>query len=80
MSDANLTNHEWRPKMAAEGKAIYMTGKTAEERAKLNAAANKKSLRLPLDLSLVEQQERQKVANSAATYLGAAAHAFDLLA
>ena len=30
-SDANLTDHEWRLKMAAEGKALYIPGNTAEE-------------------------------------------------
>lgn len=29
--DAHLTDHEWRLKMAAEGKAFYLPGKTAEE-------------------------------------------------
>lgn len=29
--DAHLSDHEWRLKMAAEGKAIYIPGKTVEE-------------------------------------------------
>lgn len=29
--DAPLSDHEWKLKMAAEGKAIYIPGKTAEE-------------------------------------------------
>lgn len=31
MSDEHLTDHEWRLKMAAEGKAIYVPGKTVEQ-------------------------------------------------
>ncbi|MFC3059416.1 hypothetical protein [Paenirhodobacter populi] len=30
-SDARLSDHEWKWKMAAEGKAIYIPGKTAEQ-------------------------------------------------
>jgi len=30
-SDAHLSDHEWRLKMAAEGKALYTPGKTDEE-------------------------------------------------
>ena len=29
--DAFLSDHEWKLKMAAEGKALYIPGKTAEE-------------------------------------------------
>lgn len=31
MSDAHLSDHEWKLKMAAEGKAIYIPGKTTEQ-------------------------------------------------
>lgn len=30
-SDAFLSDHEWKLKMAAEGNAVYILGKTAEE-------------------------------------------------
>ncbi len=31
MSDAHLSDHEWKLKMASEGKAIYIPGKTTEQ-------------------------------------------------
>ncbi|SMX50920.1 hypothetical protein [Maliponia aquimaris] len=80
MSDAQLSDHEWRLKMAREGKAIYVPGKTEEEvKARLDGET-RKSLRLHLNVSLRELEGAKIAANNAATNYGAAAHAFELLA
>lgn len=42
-TDALLSDHEWKLKMAAEGKAIYVPGKTAEQ-IKADFAAQAKQL------------------------------------
>lgn len=79
MSDAHLTDHEWKLKMAREGKALYVPGKTDEQVKAEMDGARRKSLRLHLDVSLIEQEDWQKAADTAATNYSAAADALDLL-
>jgi hypothetical protein len=82
--DAHLTDHEWRLKMAAEGKALYLPGKTVEEMLaedeKRKADAMVKHHRVQLDFNRDELERMTAAANGAEIYLWEAACAFELLA
>ncbi|WP_323772051.1 hypothetical protein [Antarctobacter sp.] len=75
---------DYRVKNAREGKAVYIPGRPIEEfKAELERKADmadRKSLRLHLDVSLNELEGARKATDNAATNYSAAADAFDLLA
>lgn len=92
--DADLSDHEWRLKMAAEGKAIYVPGRSVEEvKAEFAAGRKKQGIKPKLtktnsfedlamiNLSITEEQydEFQQATDEAAYLLAHAGNVFDLL-
>ncbi|TCP43361.1 hypothetical protein [Rhodovulum marinum] len=56
MSDAHLTDHEWKLKMAREGKAIYVPGKTDEQvKAELKAETMTDPKDTPVTFTVTER-------------------------
>lgn len=54
---ATETDHEWKTRMAAEGRAIYHPGKSAEEvRAELAATEERRAVRHAFTLELTEEE------------------------
>ena len=56
VSDDHLTDHEWRLKMAAEGKAYYLPGKTVSE--SIAAEAERQTRAVPCTINLTEEEWR----------------------
>lgn len=80
MSEENLTDHEWRLKMAAEGRAFYIPGKTTE---KMKAKQKKKedALNHPVSFSLTagEMSRLAEAADEVPYLLGHVANIFAFL-
>ncbi|KHQ52999.1 hypothetical protein [Mameliella alba] len=79
MSDAHLTDHEWRLKQAAEGKAIYSPGKTDEQvKAEMKAYRTPRARRL--SVSDEELTAILTAADGVSTHFWQAAKTFEFLA
>lgn len=80
MPEENLTDHEWRLKMAAEGRAFYISGKTTEQ---MKAKQKKKedALNHPVSFSLTagEMSRFAEAADEIPYLLGHAANIFAFL-
>ncbi len=83
MNDDHLSDHEWRLKQAAEGRAIYIPGKTVEqvkaERAAVSAEAAKRHA-VTLDLSAADLDAMDKALPDLAEAIRDAAQVFTFLA
>ena len=78
MTDQHLSDHEWRLKMAAEGKAFYLPGKTDEEVA-AERAERERPRKVALELSVTEMDKLRATAEDAEHRLAVSAEAFDFI-
>lgn len=57
MSDAHLSDHEWRQKMADEGKAVYIPGRPMAEAGQGQAGNERETLTVTLTLEQAQALE-----------------------
>ncbi len=79
MSDAHLTDHEWKLKMAAEGKAVYVPGKTEEQIMAERKERERVNLRVCLEVNKDAFKAVERAVDNAMTNYGMAADAFELM-
>ncbi len=80
MSDAHLTDHEWKLKMAAEGRAIYQPGKTVEQiKAERLQLEDRAARPVTLTLTFDELSKLQDAAHEIPYLLGHATNVFAFL-
>ena len=80
MPDAHLTDHEWRLKMAAEGRALYIPGKTtAQMKAEQKKKEDALNHHVSFSLTAGEMSRFAEAAEEIPYLLGHAANIFAFL-